>query len=182
MKHKIYTKTGDRGRTALVGKSAVAKDDIRIEAMGTIDELVSFTGMAAALLGGTAGRRQRQRQEIREALTAVESKLLTICGILAGSGAEITNADIAGLEEKIDRWEESLEPLVSFILPGGGPVSAGLHVCRTVCRRAERRLAAVARQHAAPVEVSAYVNRLSDFFFVLARYTGKMYGEQERGI
>jgi cob(I)alamin adenosyltransferase len=180
MKGKIYTRAGDRGHTSLVGTRKVEKDDARVEAMGTLDELVSFLGMTGALLGESTGRRQKQRQEIRQALLLVEGQLLKVCGILAGSGAEIKPEEIAWLEEHIDRWQAVLEPVTSFILPGSGTVSACLHVCRTVCRRAERRMVAASRREEIEPGVLAYINRLSDFLFILARYAAHLYGEKEQ--
>lgn len=165
---KIYTKTGDAGETGLFGGPRVSKDDARIEAYGDVDEL-------NAVLGWT--RSCELPEPIDEILAGVQNDLFALGAELATPEPSkhgtslIDDARIAVLEAAIDQCEESLFPLQQFILPGGTPAAAALHLARTVCRRAERRIVALARSAGASVSspVLAYVNRLSDLLFVLAR-------------
>ncbi len=166
---KIYTRTGDAGETGLFGGARVGKDDPRVEAYGTVDELNSCLGVARAL-GASAAT--------DEALRQIQSDLFTVGAELACvPGKEdklrmtpVGEADIARLEGYIDRSEEALEPLKSFVLPGGSAVAAELHRARTVCRRAERRTLTAGRSTAIRPEIVIYLNRLSDLLFVFARY------------
>lgn len=169
---KIYTKTGDAGETGLFGGPRVRKDHARIDAFGTVDELNSHLGVVRACPGSG---------DLDELLRRVQCDLFELGAQLAtpGDGAErITQSDVAGLEAAIDRHEESLPPLSSFVLPAGTPLSAALHVARTVCRRAERRvvkLGAMPDMHI-PVNAVEYLNRLGDLLFVLARYANHAAG------
>lgn len=172
---KIYTRTGDKGQTGLLGGERVAKDDARIEAYGTVDELNSHVGLLRAWAG----------QEHDELLASIQQLLFTIGSHLASSNeAErerfqlppITETDIERLEQAMDFMDKELEPLRSFILPGGHPVVAQAHICRTVCRRAERRVVSLSATTAVQPELIRYLNRLSDLFFVLARQLGKSLG------
>jgi cob(I)alamin adenosyltransferase len=167
---KIYTKTGDGGETSLFGGARVRKDDPRIEAYGTIDELNSFIGVARAAWPSSRFDAQ---------LHAVQSDLFDIGAFLASpgtsrfSGPDSTRA--AALESAIDSMESELAPLKSFILPGGSLVAAQLHVARTVCRRAERLVIAL-RGNDDPTKASIiFLNRLSDFLFVAARYANHVH-------
>ncbi|MBM3214820.1 cob(I)yrinic acid a,c-diamide adenosyltransferase [Candidatus Poribacteria bacterium] len=169
---RIYTRTGDGGETGLVGGDRIAKDDRRVEAMGTVDELNSWIGSAAAELNGwrdddllTSLRRAQQRLfEIGARLATPEGSDPDASGIPAlGSDA------VEQLEADIDRCESSLPPLRAFILPGGSRAGASLHGARTVCRRAERCVVALAHDHAVDEQVLPYLNRLSDYLFVAAR-------------
>jgi cob(I)alamin adenosyltransferase len=165
---KIYTRTGDTGQTGLYGGGRVRKDDPRIAAYGTVDELNAFLGLARA-----AGL----SREIDEVLARLQNELFDLGAELAsrdplamGTGA-INEARVAVLEGAIDRFDEKLPPLKQFILPGGSPAGAALHVARTVCRRAEREvvhLASIPEERVSPALV-VYLNRLSDLLFVLAR-------------
>jgi cob(I)alamin adenosyltransferase len=165
---KIYTKTGDRGETGLYGGGRVRKDAPRIEAYGAVDELNAVLGVARA---------ESQPAEIDALLARVQSELFEVGAELATRDpaakgtATIGAVQIAALESEIDRFEASLEPLRQFILPGGVKAAAQLHVARTVCRRAERRVVALASDPAEHVsaELVIYLNRLSDLLFVLAR-------------
>ena len=163
---KIYTKTGDRGETSLFGGARVAKNDPRIEAYGTIDELNSFAGVARASWPSSP---------IDAQLARIQSDLFDIGAHLASPGStRFTGADparIAELESAIDAMESELQPLRNFILPGGCAAAAHLHVARTVCRRAERLVVAL---HDEPSIV--YLNRLSDYLFVAARYANLKHG------
>lgn len=175
---KIYTRTGDNGETGLFGGPRVRKDDARIEAYGTIDELNAVLGLLhTAELSGT----------LQELLVAIQNDLFVIGAELATPQpdqhdmASIGTADIQRLENSIDRFETELPPLKQFILPSGSTAGTMLHVARAVCRRAERRI--VTLQAVASNEVSAailiYLNRLSDLLFVLARYVNQQAGQAE---
>jgi len=164
----IYTRTGDGGETGLCGGARVGKETARIEALGTIDELNAVLGLARA--EGLAGALDALLERIQNELFEVGAELSTPDPV-AQRTRTIGPAHVEALEADIDRQESGLPPLVGFILPGGSRAGAGLHLARTVCRRAERRLAGLIRE--APGEVSlvlmAYLNRLGDLLFVLAR-------------
>jgi cob(I)alamin adenosyltransferase len=173
---KIYTRTGDRGETSLFSGGRVGKDHARIEAYGTVDELSSILGLLAceALPPGVAQR----LHEVQEALFVIGSALADVEGKLdlAGSGW-----DPAPLESWIDELDGMLPELRSFILPGGSRAAAVAHVARTVCRRAERRVATVAEgAGAVPEGVLPYLNRLSDLLFTLARHLNARLGVEEQ--
>jgi cob(I)alamin adenosyltransferase len=165
---KIYTRTGDRGETALFDGRRVPKSDLRVEAYGEVDELNAVLGLALA---------ESDDQELAEVLRAVQRDLFAVGGRLADPShkvaarvekAVLPPGAVTQLEEWIDRFELGLPPLRRFILPGGSRVGALLHVARTVCRRAERRIVLLGSAEVEP-ELLAYVNRLSDLLFVLAR-------------
>lgn len=168
---KIYTRTGDSGETSFFGGSRVSKDDARIEAYGTIDELNSFLGLARAAWPSSP---------IDAELHAVQADLFEIGAHLASPGmsrfAGVEQRRIDALEQAIDAMERELTPLTSFILPGGTVAAAQLHVARTVCRRAERLIVALRDPAEATRSSVAYVNRLSDFLFVAARYANAKQG------
>lgn len=176
MAFKIYTKTGDAGETALFGGKRVPKSDLRVDAYGTTDELNSFIGWLIEQVGDSAT--QARLREVQHKLFAIGALLATDSERRAPA-ATILPVDTAILEAEIDRMETVLPPLKNFILPGGHPTVALCHVCRTVCRRAERLV--VALHQIAPVEeeVLRYLNRLSDYFFVLSRYLAHLLGAQE---
>ena len=177
---KIYTRTGDRGDTRLFDGSPVRKSDIRVEAYGQVDELNSFIGAAASFLDGNGAA------ELRTMLAGIQRDLFSLGAQLADPNQhgkkEKSHLDperIKVLEESIDRFETELSPLRQFILAGGSPAGAMLHVARTVCRRAERRVTALAERvtmDSLPIE---YLNRLSDFLFVLARLVNHRQGQEE---
>jgi cob(I)alamin adenosyltransferase len=164
---KIYTKTGDKGLTSLFGGKRVSKADIRIEAYGTVDELNSFIGLLIEYVNFP---------DVKELLRQIQSRLFDCGAILATDpdknivASKIDNEDIVLLERTIDEYNTELEVLKSFILPGGSNSIAKAHVCRTVTRRAERRVIALANHATVPENIIIYLNRLSDYFFVLARY------------
>lgn len=166
---KIYTKTGDSGTTSLFGGTRISKDDLRIEAYGTVDELNSFIG----LLNSTF-----EEATQNYFLTEVQKRLFTIGANLASDPEkklvtpDIMDEDIHTLENAMDTMDQLLEPLRNFILPGGDVAVAYAHVCRTVCRRAERRVVTLDRMSGVDSKVIIYLNRLSDYFFVLSRYIG----------
>ncbi|MBI1806651.1 MAG: cob(I)yrinic acid a,c-diamide adenosyltransferase [Ignavibacteria bacterium] len=164
---KIYTKTGDKGETSLFGGKRVPKDDLRIEAYGTVDELNSVLGMC---------RSMNPAREIDEILDEIQHDLFTLGADLAtpldsnrSDLKRIKGTDVARLEKHIDRIDPTLEPLKNFILPGGNQSAALLHFSRTVCRRAERCMVRLAREKQVGEEPLTYLNRLSDLLFILAR-------------
>ena len=172
---KIYTKAGDAGLTGLLGSRRVPKDDLRIEAYGTIDELNAALGLARAF-GPDAGADALLRR-LQEELFLVGSALADPDPNGPFHGA-ITAEDVGRLESQIDELETELEPLNRFILPGGVPASAHIHLARTVCRRAERlvvKLGQQASEHV-PAELLIYLNRLGDLLFVLARVINRRAG------
>lgn len=169
---KIYTKTGDKGTTGLFGGGRVSKSSPRISAYGEIDELNSILGIVCAVT---------PHEPIRTALIQVQSALFTLGAQLASPSKDpkievLTSADIDGLERQIDVISESLAPLRSFILPGGGETAAYLHLARTVCRRAERSMVHLADLPGETVDhwLLVYVNRLSDYLFTMARLANQL--------
>jgi len=183
---RVYTRTGDQGQTRLVGGKEVAKDDPRVEAYGDVDELNSVLGLARSFNRSSAASAEVQG-EIDGLLKVVQSELFNLGGDLATPAEHrvegmprVTDADIERLERDCDRLNEELGPLEEFILPGGGVVGAFLHQGRTVCRRAERRVLTLSRQEEGIDPVCLrYLNRLSDFLFVLARWSARAEGVDE---
>jgi cob(I)alamin adenosyltransferase len=178
---KIYTKTGDAGETGLFGGGRVAKDHPRVEAYGDVDELNAVLGMARAV---------ELMPRVDEVLVLVQRDLFSLGALLATPDlakmqqhldkARIDDDRVAQLERTIDDGESELEPLRAFIVPGGTPKSAALHVARTVCRRAERRVIALTHDGVEiPSVVLRYLNRLSDLLFVLARVANRRAGAAE---
>jgi len=174
---KIYTKTGDEGTTALFGGKRVPKSELRIDAYGTVDELNSWIGLL----------RDQPVNKIRtEELIEVQDRLFTIGSILATEPGNtkvkipaLTTADVHFLERRIDAMEANLEPMKSFVLPGGHPSVSYGHLARTVCRRAERLVVALDQSATINPIVIQYMNRLSDYLFVLCRYMTKELGAPE---
>ena len=163
---KIYTKQGDDGGTGLVGGLRVAKDDARIEAYGTLDELSATLGIVCVQPG--AAPMVGLLQHIQQDLFVMGAQLATPPPATSTSG-EICSDDVKRLEHAIDQYEAKLPALRRFILPGGGLTGSHLHLARVVCRRAERRLVSLARNSEVSDRLVPYVNRLSDLLFVLAR-------------
>ena len=167
---KIYTRTGDRGETGLFGGGRVPKDDGRVEAYGAVDELNSALGVAVAHLDDRTA-------EWGERLRAIQSDLFTIGAILAtpkkgktpAKVPELDEGRVPAMESWIDALDAELAPLKVFILPGGSILAAHLHLARTVCRRAERRVVTLSTGAEVPPAILVYLNRLSDLLFVLAR-------------
>jgi len=175
---KIYTKTGDRGDTRLFDGTRTRKDDSRVETYGDIDELNSFIGAALAWVADK--ELAALLRDIQRDLFSVGAQLANPRSAEESSGRfHLEPRRIEILEEAIDRFETELPPLRQFILAGGGPAGALLHVARTVCRRGERRVVALARNVAIDEVVIRYLNRLSDFLFVLARLINHRQGQQE---
>ena len=183
--NKVYTRTGDRGETALVGGKRVPKDALRIEAYGTIDELNSVVGIARVFNAESldAGAAHQFLDEVlcrlQDELFDLGSELATPPEFFQPGMYRVSDDEIDRLEKLIDKCQKDLEPLKSFILPGGGRIGAYFHQCRTVCRRAERDILRLSRQEEINANVIKYVNRLSDLFFVLSRWIAKQTGEQE---
>ncbi len=179
---KIYTRTGDAGETGLLGGRRVPKDDLRVEAYGAVDEANSAIGVCRAT--------PALPREIGELLAGIQAELLHVGADLAapdgeraGGIARVGPAEVAALEGTIDRIEAELPPLQHFILPGGHPAAAALHVARTIVRRAERRCVTLAQQQGTAGHIITYLNRLSDLLFVLARQVNVRLGaEEERWI
>lgn len=165
---KIYTKTGDKGQTSLIGGTRVPKNSVRLEAYGTIDELNSYLGLIRSF--PVAPELNGQLVVIQKILFSVSGNLATDTSVKeVRSGLAVTEEDVAFLEKAMDRMDETLSPMTHFILPGGDQASSFAHIARTVCRRAERRVLDVAERYAVDEHVIRYINRLSDYLFVLAR-------------
>lgn len=166
---KIYTKTGDDGQTGLFGGARVSKDDIRVEAYGTVDELNASLGLAQSL--GTNASESSIIAELQDDLFVLGAELACVPEKRKNLKLRLLDeTDVERLERHIDTLETDLQPLKNFILPGGHPVSAALHYARTVCRRAERRVLSLARLQLVHNPLLVYLNRLSDLLFVLARH------------
>ncbi len=180
---KIYTKTGDKGETALYGGTRVSKASARVEAYGTIDELNSFIGFAKTEIANDVVLGQLKKIQFDLFTVGSESATPTDKLTLANGSSRlslmISEKEIEELENWMDDFETELEPLQFFILPGGGRSATSLHICRTVCRRAERSLVFLNESEEVRPELIKYLNRLSDYLFVLARYVSKINGETE---
>ncbi len=168
---KIYTRTGDDGSTGLGDGSRVAKDSLRVEAYGTVDEANSCIGLVLA---------SDVPEDIRTLLTAVQHQMFDLGGELCIPGhAAIDDDDVERLEQHLDRYNDDLPPLKDFILPGGGEAAARCHIARTVVRRAERETVALSRVEAVRPQAIRYLNRLSDLLFVLSRVLARASGHGE---
>lgn len=175
---KIYTKTGDTGETSLLGGSRVPKYHLRIEAYGTVDELNSYMGII---------RDQNLPEPLTEELLAIQDRLFTIGAELATEPGNnkvkiphVGDQDVEGLEKAIDRMDEELPPMRSFVLPGGHTTVSYCHIARCVCRRAERIVVHLSNESEVPEIIPRYLNRLSDYLFVLSRFLSKKLGADER--
>ena len=163
----IYTRTGDTGSTSLFGGRRVFKNDPVVDVYGSIDELNSWVGLLASEIF---------QEDIQTFLHTIQSDLFTIGSTLAGwQGGKLNNLEkrATEMEERIDEMEKSLSPLTNFILPGGSPTGAHVHIVRSICRRVERQLVGLGQLQKIDGNIIKYVNRLSDLFFVLARYINK---------
>lgn len=165
---KIYTKTGDTGTTSLIGGKRVPKFNERIEAYGTVDELISYLGLVRDLLN---------ENKLKENLLFIQDRLMICASIIATDCEDcktklpiLNESDVKFLEIEIDKMESQLEPLKSFILPGGNAISSYIHIARTICRRAERNTLFLRKNYKVDTLVVQFLNRLSDFLFVFARY------------
>jgi len=176
--NRVYTRRGDSGQTSLAGGQRLPKNDLRIEAYGTVDELNSFIGLAR--------ESARELPELDRILRRVQHELFNLGSILATlpedvhpKQARITAAESEQLEREIDRMNEGLPPLRSFVLPGGSRLNAELHICRTVCRRAERVCVSLAATTEVDEAILKYLNRLSDALFVWSRWANHQLGVPE---
>lgn len=180
---KIYTKTGDQGETGLYGGTRISKSSARVESYGNIDELNAFIGLAKSEI---------KEKEVLDQLKKIQFDLFTLGSesatpvdkLFLGNGKPrlplmISEIETEELEKWMDEFNEKLEPLQYFILPGGGKTTATLHIARTVCRRAERSLVHLNETEEVRSELIKYLNRLSDYLFVLARYISKLNVESE---
>ncbi|MEO1043947.1 MAG: cob(I)yrinic acid a,c-diamide adenosyltransferase [Pseudomonadota bacterium] len=182
--NKIYTRTGDDGTTGLVDGSRVAKSHVRMEAIGDVDELNSLIGVALVEIANETSAEIAQA-DIPRALRRIQNDLFDLGADIATPGDDFAPSDMAlrmvsaqtkWLELEIDRINDQLEPLTSFILPGGSHAAAAVHVARATARRAERRIVALHDAESINPAASAYINRLSDFLFVLARFINRASG------
>jgi cob(I)alamin adenosyltransferase len=183
--NRVYTRAGDQGDTRLAGGQSVPKDGLRISAYGSVDELNAFLGAARTTVEELSVVQPRLAP-LGAVLLRVQHELFNLGSILATLAedvhprqARVTEAEVARLEAEMDRMNEELEPLRSFVLPGGNRLNAELHICRTVCRRAERACVALARAEAAPPEAVRYLNRLGDALFVWSRWASHAAGAPE---
>jgi len=176
-KSLIYTKTGDKGKTALVGGTRVSKTHLRLEAYGTIDELNSFIGWLICSI---------EEDEKKQFLSFIQHKLFVIGSYLATETERmspketiiITDDNIVSIEKEIDKLDSILPKLNKFILPGGTESASRAHICRTICRRAERIIYQVAELYPVDDNIMVFINRLSDYFFVLARHESNKLGKE----
>ncbi len=184
---KVYTRTGDAGKTRLAGGQEVWKDSLRVDAYGTVDELNALIGLVRVSNAHNGDNKTTEAtRQLEETLRWVQNKLFDLGSLLATAPAQmfpnmpcVTDKDVLKLERSIDKCQEDLTPLKEFILPGGGKVSGFLHQARTVCRRAERICVGLARQEAVDPVLITFLNRLSDALFVWARWIAKKHGEPE---
>jgi cob(I)alamin adenosyltransferase len=182
---KVYTRTGDSGKTRLAGGQEVWKDSLRVDVYGTVDELNSMIGLVRVFNSDTVGP-QTHATRLEESLRWVQNKLFDLGGILATAPGEtfknmpsVAADHVLRLEQWIDECQQELEPLREFILPGGGKVSGFLHQSRTICRRAERLCVTLSREESVDENLVKFLNRLSDALFVWARWVAKTQGEPE---
>lgn len=175
---KIYTKTGDKGETGLIGGTRVSKSDPRIEAYGTVDELNSFIGLLSSY---------EALSSESQTLETIQHRLFVIGSYLATDTSKteisyksiIKDTDITKIEAEIDKMNQNLPELTAFILPGGSTEGSICHICRTISRRAERRIIDITKTQTIDNEIIIYLNRLSDYFFILSRYISLKIGTKE---
>jgi cob(I)alamin adenosyltransferase len=178
MSIKVYTKKGDRGTTSLFGGKKLPKHDLRIEAYGTVDELNSYLGLIYAFVG-------KLDPPQGEVLRFIQDRLFTIGSNLASDPEkemitpDLLPEDLSRIEEEIDGMEKELKPLKNFVLPGSSKVNAQVHIARTVCRRAERRVTALSEISKVEPTIVQFLNRLSDYLFVLSRFVTLKEGGEE---
>jgi cob(I)alamin adenosyltransferase len=182
---KVYTRTGDAGKTRLAGGQQVWKDSLRVEAYGTVDELNASVGVVR-VINADMSRGYEEAETLEAELRWIQNKLFDVGSILATAPGQtfknmpqVRSRDVTRLEKLMDRCQKELKPLKEFILPGGGNVSGFLHQARTICRRAERISVRLSREEPLDPAVIKFLNRLSDALFVLARWAAKTQGEPE---
>lgn len=179
--NRVYTKTGDRGDTGLVGGHRIGKDDLRIDCYGTVDELNSVVGLCRLHTRAQRAEEAEPLGELDAILARIQNELFNLGSMLATRAEDLRPTQpvikahhIERLEHEIDKFNEDLPELRSFVLPGGGSLGAYLHLGRTVCRRAERLTVALGRRDTVPAEAVQYLNRLSDALFVFARHAARV--------
>ena len=182
---KVYTRTGDAGKTRLAGGQQVWKDSLRVEAYGAVDELNASVGVVR-VINADMKEESPAAQQLEDELRRVQNKLFDVGSILATAPGQtfknmpqVVPQDVSRLEKLMDRCQKDLEPLKEFILPGGGKVSGFLHQARTICRRAERACIALSKMEPVDPTIIKFLNRLSDALFVLGRWVAKTQGEPE---
>ena len=182
---KVYTRTGDAGKTRLAGGQQVWKDSLRVEAYGTVDELNASVGVVR-VINADMKEESPAAQQLEDELRWVQNKLFDVGSILATAPGQtfknmpqVVAQDVLRLEKLMDRCQKDLEPLKEFILPGGGRVSGFLHQARTICRRAERICIALSKAEPVDQTIIKFLNRLSDALFVLGRWVAKTQSEPE---
>ena len=189
---KIYTKTGDLGITSLFGGKRLSKNDTRVEAYGTVDELNSLLGMIIADLNYSSSASREASLNKNSPQGRIIKKLLRVQEELFALGTDLASPDdlktkvprakkpfITRLEQEIDSWDKNLPKLRNFILPSGSPIGSKLHLARSIARRAERSIAALSQTEKINRNTQIYINRLSDWLFVLARYVNKLENQKE---
>ncbi len=184
---KVYTKSGDGGQTMLASGDKVDKDDVRIEAYGCVDELNAAIGLVRLEIGREPGDEGRafletldgQLGQIQQELFNLGAELATPKAVDGEAKLRVDDHHVQRLETELDAHNDALEPLRSFILPGGGPVGSATHLARTICRRAERRTVTLAKLDRVRPEAIRYLNRLSDYLFVIGRAAAKQLGYAE---
>jgi len=175
---KIYTRTGDDGTTGLLGKARVPKHDARVEAYGSVDELNALLGVAHAHDGAKVFG--ELVPGFQATLFQLGAELATVDAAMLAKLSRVSSDDVTALEQEIDRLEVELTPLTQFVLPGGAMLAAALHHARTVCRRAERRVTALAARESVSPDVVHWLNRLADLLFVMARVANHRAGVPDR--
>ena len=178
--NRVYTRGGDAGETALIGGARVSKDHPRVEAYGCLDELNAAAGVCRAAIAADAALPATVRRELDARIRDAQNRLFDAGSVLATPDGKtwkdmpVPSADdITALETSMDAMNRALPALTSFVIPGGSAANAWLHLCRTACRRAERRVVALSHSEPVPAIIVRYLNRLSDWFFVAARYAAK---------
>lgn len=184
---RVYTRGGDTGKTSLVGGARVDKDCRKLESYGTVDELICLTGLARTRVSGAAKGKAKAAWSVLESeLRLIQNKLFdagsilaTPAGVTYASMPSVSAADVTALERSMDAMQKELPALDSFVLPGGTEANSALHLCRAVCRRAEREVLRLSREEAVDPLLIKYVNRLSDWFFVASRHASRLEGAPE---
>ena len=175
----IYTRTGDSGTTSLVGGSRVSKDDVRVEAYGTVDELNSHIGLLAEMLRERPAGCYAELKAVQRNLFTLQTLLATEDEVIYARLPQLPEEEVKALERQIDAITDQLPKLQNFVIAGGTVAAAQCHVARTVCRRAERCVVTLSHQSAIDPALQRYLNRLSDYLFVLARHVVLDAGKQE---
>jgi cob(I)alamin adenosyltransferase len=184
--NRVYTRSGDQGQTSLIGGERVSKNHPRLHAYGTLDELNSLIGMVRTLIPAQSSWSETERENWLTLLKRMQNRIFDAGSLLAANQPAtwpnrpvFSDDDEKALEASMDAMQEGLPELRSFVLPGGSPINAWLHLCRTVCRRAEREVVGLMDGAEVDAGVRRYLNRLSDWFFVASRHASKLAGDDE---